>query len=287
MAMRASAATNGWAAHGFAANGWATDGLGALKRQIAAIEGAQTTCGAARTMPLGIAGIDAALGGGLRLGAIHEIAPADPLHRGAAFAFALGLACRAREQGYADTVMWIETPFAAAETGRPYGIGLESFGLALPHVLVVRVPRPIDLLWAMEEALLCRGVAAVIAEVTEELALTATRRLSLAVRHGGGLGLLMRHRVSPLPHAALTRWQVAAARSPPDAYGGLGAAAFDLSLTKNRHGPCGRWTILWDHHERLFVDPALSVGVAQAAFDRPDHPHLHAGRLRAGRLHAG
>ena len=261
MAMRASAATNSWAAHG-----WAADGLGALKRQIAAIEGAQATCGVARTMPLGIADIDAALGGGLRLGATHEIAPAGLFHRGAAFAFALGLACRAREQGYADTVVWIETPFAAAETGRPYGVGLESFGLALPHVLVVRVPRPVDLLWAMEEALLCRGVAAVIAEVTEELALTATRRLSLA---------------------ALTRWQVAAARSPPDAHGGLGAAAFDLSLTKNRHGPCGHWTILWDHHERLFVDPALSVGVAQSAFDRPDHPHLHAGRLRAGRLRAG
>jgi protein ImuA len=282
MAMRASAAANSWAAHG-----WAADGLGALKRQIAAIEGAQATCEAARTLPLGIAGIDAALGGGLRLGATHEIAPAGPLHRGTAFAFALGLACRAREQGHADAVVWIETPFAAAETGRPYGVGLESFGLALPHVLVVRVPRPIDLLWAMEEALLCRGVAAVIAEVTEELALTASRRLSLAVRHGGGLGLLVRHRVSLLPHAALTRWQIAAARSPPDAYGGLGAAAFDLSLIKNRHGPCGRWTILWDHHERLFVDLALSVDVAQVAFDRPDRPRLHAGRSRAGRLRAG
>ncbi len=285
--MRASAAADGWAAHGFAANGWAADSLGALKRRIAAIEGAQATCGDARALPLGIAGIDAALGGGLRLGATHEIAPAGPLHRGAAFAFALGLACRARKHGRAEAVVWIETPFAAAETGRPYGVGLESFGLALRHVLIVRVPRPVDALWAMEEALLCGGVAAVIAEMTEELTLTATRRLSLAVRHGGGLGLLVRHRVSPLPHAALTRWQVAAARSPPDAYGGLGAAAFDLSLTKNRHGPCGRWTILWDHHERVFVDPALSVGVAQAAFDRPDRPRLHAGRSRAGRLRAG
>jgi protein ImuA len=250
----------------------------ALRREIAAIEGARATCEDARALPLDVAGIDAALGGGLALGAIHEIAPASPVHRGAAFGFALALACKARAQPHADAVVWIETPFAAAETGRPYGVGLEGFGLALARMLIVRVPRPIDVLWAMEEALGCRGIAAVIAEVTEEIALTATRRLSLAVRHGGGLGLFVRHRASPEPSAALTRWQVAAARSQPDAYGGLGAsAAFDLTLTKNRHGPCGRWTILWDHHERVFVDPALSVGVAQPAVDRSDRALLRAG----------
>ena len=120
MAMRASAATNRWAAHG-----WAADGLGALKRQIAAIEGAQATCEDTRALPLGITGVDAALGGGLRLGATHEIAPASPLHRGATFAFALGLACQACKHGHADTVVWIETPLPAglmASASRALGL---------------------------------------------------------------------------------------------------------------------------------------------------------------------
>ncbi len=245
----------------------AAAGLGALKRVIAAIEGTRAPVedGALR---LGIPAIDAALGGGLALGAMHEIAPAaGSIHRGAACGFALALAGRALERG--GDLLWIETAFAAAETGRLYGPGLEGFGLSPARLLIVRVPRARDVLWVMEEAFRCRGIAATIAELTEQPDLTATRRLSLAVRDGGGLGLMVRHRMSPHPTAAPTRWQIAASQSRPDVFGGLGHAAFDLTLTKNRHGRCGRWTVLWDHHDRAFRE-TLSVGVARAPFDRPD-----------------
>jgi protein ImuA len=180
--------------------------------------------------------------------------------------------------------VWIETAFASGESGRVYGCGLDNFGVPLDRVVIVRVPRPVDALWAMQEALGCRGIAAVIAALTDAPDLTATRRLSLTVRDSGGLGLLVMHRIAPQPSAALTRWQVAAARSRSDRFGGLGLTAFDLRLTKNRHGPGGRWTIAWDHHERAFVDP-LSVAVAQAAFDRSDHALRPAGRAlrRVGR----
>src|SRR5437867_7724854 len=92
----------------------AAAGLGALKRAIAAIEGTRAPIeeGALR---LGIPAIDAALGGGLALGAMHEITP-GPLHLGAACGFALALAGRALERG--GDLLWIETAFAAAETGR-------------------------------------------------------------------------------------------------------------------------------------------------------------------------
>src|SRR6266540_455431 len=214
----------------------AAAGLGALRRKIAAIEGTRALVedGALR---LFIPGIDAALGGGLALGAMHEIT-AEPLHLGAACGFALALAGRALERG--GDLLWVETAFAAAETGRLYGPGFEGFGLSPARLLIVRVPRARDVLWVMEEALPCRG-----------------------------LGLMVRHRMSPHPTAALTRWQIAASQSRPDAFGGLGHAAFDLTLTKNRHGPCGRWTVLWDHHDRAFRE-TLSVGVARAPFDRSD-----------------
>ena len=94
----------------------------------------------------------------------------------------------------------------------------------------------------MEEALKCRALATVVAELTDDADLTATRRLSLAARDGGALGLLLRHKPSDAPSAARTRWQVAPAPSRPDEFGGLGRTAFSLSLTRNRRGPCGAWT---------------------------------------------
>lgn len=42
-------------------------------------------------LPLGVAAVDAALGGGLARGALHEIAAAGEAHAGAAAGFAVGL----------------------------------------------------------------------------------------------------------------------------------------------------------------------------------------------------
>ena len=118
----------------------AAEGLRALKRRIAAIEGARAELEEARLLPLGPSPLDRALGGGLALGALHEVAPSGPMHRGAAFGFALALAARAMAQHRAE-LLWIETPFAATETGRPYGLGLEAFGIPLSRTVVVRVRR--------------------------------------------------------------------------------------------------------------------------------------------------
>ena len=83
-------------------------------------------------------------------------------------------------------------------------------GFDTERLLVVRVARPIDALFAAEEALKCRALSAVVAELNGEADLTATRRLGLAAREGGALGLLLRHKLSDAPSAAFTRWQVAA-----------------------------------------------------------------------------
>src|SRR5258708_5098001 len=197
--------------------------------------------------------IDAALGGGLLCGALHELAPTAPFHLAAASGFAAAAAARAC--GTRGEVLWIATDFAVGEGGGPYGPGLDLFGLPSARLLVLRVPRPADVLWAMEDALRCRALSCVIAELTGEGAeadLTATRRLSLAARDGvsdrvSGLGLLIRHRVTAWPSAAATRWEIAAAPSLPDRLGGLagglvsglGRTRFDLSLRQNRRGASG------------------------------------------------
>jgi hypothetical protein len=70
----------------------------------------------------------------------------------------------------------------------------------------------------------------------------------------------------------MTRWQIAAVESHPDAFGGLGRAAFDLSLVKNRYGPASRWSVTWDQDERVFSP--LPFGLAAAACDRQDRAPL-------------
>jgi protein ImuA len=226
------------------------------------------------SLRLGVPALDDALQGGLAFGALHELAPASELQLGAAFGFGLAIAALAAAGGrQSREVLCIQTDYAALAAGTPHGLGLDRLGLAMDRLLILRVAHPRDALWAFEEALKCPALAAVLAELPEEGAaadLTATRRLLLAAQTGGGLGLLLRHRPCPLGSGAMTRWQVAAALSRPDRFGGLGGTSFDLALQRNRRGRCGRWITGWNHDERTFVPQALSLGVAETAFDRPD-----------------
>jgi protein ImuA len=239
--------------------------LARLRQAIASVE---TLPEAARSRPLGVTAVDTALGGGLPCAALHELSAA-PLHLGAAAGFALILSALAREP---KETLWIATDFGGLETGALYGPGLDQLGLDTERLLVARVKRPVDALFAMEEALKCRALATVVAEFPDAPDLTATRRLALAARDGGALGLVLCHKPTTAPSVARTRWQVAAAPSVPDEFGGLGRTAFALTLTRNRRGPCGSFTLTWDHHEHAFA--ALSLGVAAAASDRPDRATL-------------
>ncbi len=245
-----------------------TEQISRLRRAIAKTEALPE---AARAVALGVPEIDAALGGGLACAALHEVSAA-PIHLGAAAGFALALATLAQER--AKETLWITTDFGSLETGALYGPGLAQFGLDVERLLIVRVARAVDALFAAEEALKCRALSAVIAEFGEAPDLTATRRLSLAARESGGLGLILRHKTDAAPSVAHTRWHATGRLSQPDEFGGLGPPAFSLSLTRNRRGPCGAWTLTWDHHERVF---SLSLGVAAAAADGPDREAFRAG----------
>jgi protein ImuA len=269
--------------------------LNALRREVARIETTGSShAQAGRSLRLGIAPLDAALAGGLALGAVHEIAPAAPMHLGAASGFAVALACLAGHRGHggrapskiatvqnepnpatrSPPVLWIEQDHAALEAGRPYGPGTAAFGLPMARLFVLAVRQARDALWAMEEALKSGAAAAVLMELEKpDIDLTASRRLSLAAAGGGALGLVLSHHAFAHSSAATTRWEVAASPGARDAFGGLGATAFLLSLVKNRRGPSGAWLVSWNQHGCAFA-PTLSLGVAQAARDRSDRAPL-------------
>jgi protein ImuA len=206
--------------------------------------------------PLGIAAIDGALGGGLARGALHEIATAGEAHLAAAAGFALAVAARSARK----STVWIAEDMALAESGTLYGPGLNVFGVVPEHLLTVAAARTRDLLWAMEEALRCRAVSAVIGELRHgEIDSVAVRRLSLAAAESGALALLLRASPPSDASTAATRWTVSAA--PND--------SLTIELTRNRRGPLGAWTLQWSDDDERFVLATPAQPVAAPAADRP------------------
>jgi protein ImuA len=244
-------------------------------------------------LPLGIAAIDLALGGGLARGALHEIAAAGEAHVAAAAGFALGLAPSGAR------LAWIAEDMALAESGVPYGPGLDAFGLRPERLLTVAVAQARDLLWAMEEALRCRAVAAVIGELRHgKIDPVAVRRLSLAAAQSGALALLLRAALPRDASTAATRWIVSAAptvipgrersertRNPetdleiasrfrvrpfgPSRNDEERNTCFAVRLTRNRRGPLGAWMLQWSDDDERFVPATHAQPVAAPAADRP------------------
>jgi protein ImuA len=235
-----------------------------LRQRLQALQRTAGIADVASALPLGIAAIDEALGGGLARGALHEIAAPSEAHLAAATGFVLGLAARGQARAF-----WIAEDMALAESGAPYGPGLDAFGLAPERLLTVSAAHRCDLLWAMEEALRCRAVGAVIGELRHgALDAVAVRRLSLAAADSGTLALLLRTAPASDASTAATRWIVGAAASSPSP-GGERNARFAAHLVRNRRGPAGSWILEWSDIDERFVLATPAQPVAAPALDRP------------------
>ncbi|GFE97748.1 MULTISPECIES: ImuA family protein [Acetobacteraceae] len=207
-------------------------GLETLRAAISRLEG-QTSRKRA-TLPFGLAEIDRRLpGGGLTLGALHEIAGGgnDALNAAAAARFAAGIAARTQGQ-----VLWIVT---VADLFTP---ALQQVGLPPSRVLFVESGTDRDVLACFEEGLRHPGLGAVVAEVGR-LTMTASRRLQLAAESGGGIGLALRRWRRQRdaadfgqPTASTTRWRVSLLPSAPLPVQGVGESRWLLELIRTRSG---------------------------------------------------
>lgn len=247
--------------------------LDALRQRLQALQrtaGIEDDPGA---LPLGIAAIDATLGGGLACRALHEIAAPSEAHLAAATGFVLGLAGLSSPSPRAKNTIWIAEDMALIESGAPYGPGLDQFGLAPEHLLTVATAHRRDLLWAMEEALRCRPIATVIGELRSgEVDPVAVRRLSLAAAGSGALALLLRAKPADDTSTAATRWVVGAApasRNNRESIGAEREARFAVQLIRNRRGPTGSWILQWSDSDERFILATHAQPVAAPAPDRP------------------
>jgi protein ImuA len=137
-------------------------------------------------------------------------------------------------------VLWI------APEPDAYPAGLASLGLDAARLILVRAPRPVDALWAAEEALRSPAIAAALL-IGAAPDLTAARRLQLAAETGGGIGLLLREGGEEAgPGAALTRWRIAPRRASTATPHHLGAPNWEIALLRARGGRPGAWLGEWD-----------------------------------------
>ncbi len=199
----------------------------------------------------------------------------------AALAFAADALTAAAETGDRRPLMWVQDKAALRLGGRPYRAGLPAaFRHRLIHVVADKCE---DALFALEEGLRCRDLAAVIGEVAgnpKALDFTASRRLTLtAERHGVPLWLVRLDAARDLSSARL-RWDVRAVPSPHPRWNrdAPGLPAWQAELFRARTHPPGTW-IMNDggnalaarpYAEHAATDPCAPhhVGMAFAAGDR-------------------
>ena len=242
-----------------------------------------------RTM-LGHAAVDAALQGGIALGAVHEVFSDGGWHNAAATGFVAAFAQRVTARRRA--LLWIRQDVVAGECGDLAMTGFAEMGLDPASLIVVRTHDAETTLRIAADCLACNGLGAVVAEIwgqPKAFDLVASRKLTLAARRSGVTALLLRLAATPVVSAAETRWLVRAAHSHPGPpWQPWGQPLFDAQLVRNRHGPLGRWIMEWTCDECLFSEPsAHSQPLASASHDRSSQaahaPHPgRPSRLRSG-----
>ncbi|GAB4475609.1 MAG: translesion DNA synthesis-associated protein ImuA [Burkholderiaceae bacterium] len=141
----------------------------------------------ARGVPSQFAALDAELpGGGWPVGSLTELL----IERHGIGELRLVLPALAQRARGGGEVLWVAPPFV------PYAPALQQYGLALDRVLVVHAPQRADRLWAIEQALGCAGVGALIAWLPEDdgtlVAADRIRRLQLAAQGTRSLAFLVR-----------------------------------------------------------------------------------------------
>jgi protein ImuA len=148
-------------------------------------------------------------------GLLQEIFTEEHRNAGAPLGFALGQA-RGLLNGQKLAVVYLQLAGEGQLLGLPYGPGLDHFGFDPAALVLVRAADMAELLWAAEEAVACRAVAAVVADIggrARLLDFTASRRLSLRAAGAGSSIFLLRYGAERAASAAQLRWQVSPARS--------------------------------------------------------------------------
>jgi protein ImuA len=191
--------------------------------------------------------------GSFPLGCVHEFLSAGVEAGAATSGFVAGLLAPLMVQGGA--ALWI----SAGRTLFPPA--LKHYGLQPDRFIFVDLNKEQDVLWAMDEALKCGALTAVVGEL-QDMSFTASRRLQLAVESSQVTGFVLRRNYRKVnPTACVSRWNITPLPSTTaDDLPGVGYPQWKVELLRIRNGRPGVWNVTWQNGAfRTAHKPVLTV----------------------------
>ncbi len=188
---------------------------------------------------VGLGPVEAAFPNGVfPVGTIHEFVASGWEQAAASVGFMAGLISGLAKQG--GVCLWISV------SGKVFPPSLTAFGVEPDWVIFIDIEREKDVLWAMEEALKCEGLAAVVAEV-RDISFAQSRRLQLAVESSEVTGFLLRNDPRRLgTTTCVARWQITPLPGEfEDDLPGVGFPRWQVDLLRVRNGNPGSWKLEW------------------------------------------
>lgn len=172
------------------------------------------------------------------LGAVHEFLSTGAEDTAATSGFISGLLSPLMGSG--GTSLWISS------RRKLFPPALNSYGIQPDHFIFIDLENEKHVAWAMEEALKCSALTAVIGEM-QEISFTTSRRLQLAVEQSQVTGFVLRRNPQKLnTTACVSRWKITSMLSDaPDDLPGIGFPHWKVELVRIRNGRCGTWEVKW------------------------------------------
>ena len=173
------------------------------------------------------------------LGAVHEFISTGAEDLAATNGFLAGLLKPMMKNG--GTALWISVSRSL------FPPALASFGIQPDRFIFIDLKKEKHVTWAMEEALKCGALTAVIGEV-QECNFTTSRRLQLAVEQSQVTGFILRNNPRNLNVTACTaRWKITTLLSETsDDLPGIGFPHWKVELLRIRNGKPGSWEVKWE-----------------------------------------
>jgi protein ImuA len=232
------------------------DIMAQLQRDILPLQGFKPPSKGA-ALDTGLGPVEAAFPNGtFPTGAVHEFLSSTAEDAAATGGFIAPLLAALMRNG--GSGVWI----SSSRTLFPPALSI--FGVEPDQMIFIDLPRERDVIWAMEEALKCEGLAAVIGEI-KEIDLTSSRRLQLAVEKSRVTGFILRHQPRHLhPIAAVARWNISPLASElEEGLPGVGYPRWNVELEKVRNGKPGNWQLEWSAGRFRVLSPTVPY-LAQA-----------------------
>jgi protein ImuA len=220
--------------------------IDALQEKILSLQGVKKEAEAS-SLSLGLGPCESAFPGRVfPRAAVHELVSDSPGNAACTNGFlsvVLGKLIRA-----GGTVLWISTNRTL------FPAGMKFFGVDPHRVVFVDTPGLKDALWAIEEALKCNALSAVVGEISE-LGFNESRRLQLAAERSRVTAFIHRQQPKQINAVAcVSRWRITSVESVvPGNMPGVGFPRWNVQLNKVRNGRTGEWIIEWNQNELRYV----------------------------------